>query len=558
MNEVIFFLLESSVLLAFFYLVYFFLLRKEASFVFNRYYLLGALILAFVLPLLSFDFQPSTDSLVDKPATQLSQVRENYQDALLEWTYQPVDPFGGLEIRQEKKPISLIWQVLAVIYLVGVIVFISRLLWMIVWIRKLSAACPSQVMKGVRIVKVPYQIAPFSFLNSVFVYEPMIDTEDFAQIFDHEFTHVRQRHSLDLLFVQFLATIIWFNPVIWLLLKSLKTTHEYIADRKMITKGYSLVEYQTLLLSQLISNNSFGLVHNFNLSFIKKRITMMKIQKTGHLAKIKVALITVMTIVSGLVIMQCNSNLEKQVQEELSNSIDGINLPTIEASGYEFHTSVSNSIEVVIKDDELSVNGESIKVEDIASLEGDFTLKTPVIMRIDENQKMGLVHEVQEEFRKLNLRVIVYEGQTTDGTIEQVPLQLPPAPGSNSRFQVPELTDEFIKSNNIDLLRLHLGASIKISSSVIDIHVMKKNIEKGNSNYVVLGNYKDSDNYGNYLVNLQSIKQGFYDIYDERAQELFEKSFYDINREQKTSDEAKQQYKEVRKGIPMSIVVELN
>jgi beta-lactamase regulating signal transducer with metallopeptidase domain len=151
------------------------------------------------------------------------------------------------------------------------------------------AIYPHAEMDGVKIIKLPFPTAPFSFFRYVFVRDEMVGTPEFDHILAHERTHIQQKHSLDLIFVQLLAAFLWFNPVIWLLIKSLKTTHEYIADKKIINSGYSLVEYQTLLLKQLISNNSFGLVHNFNLSFIKKRITMMTHKKSGWSGKVKVA-----------------------------------------------------------------------------------------------------------------------------------------------------------------------------------------------------------------------------------------------------------------------------
>ena len=167
----------------------------------------------------------------------------------------------------------------------------------------------------------------------------MVGTPEFDQILAHERTHIQQKHSIDLIFVQLLAAFFWFNPVIWRLIKSLKTTHEYIADKKIINSGYSLVEYQTLLLKQLISNNSFGLVHNFNLSFIKKRITMMKNKKSGWSGKVKVAMTIAITLIGGAIIIQCNSRIDEQVslKSEIPSTLEfaqGVDLPRLPETGY--------------------------------------------------------------------------------------------------------------------------------------------------------------------------------------------------------------------------------
>ena len=355
MNNAMLYLLEVSALLILFYAVFFFFLRKEATLNFNRFYLLLALVFAFVSPLLSFDFQPTQGGMIDQPITQLSDVRRDYQEALLTWSYQPIDIADVHSERSTEQSTSVV-RVLFYIYLTGAIFLVLRLVWMIGWMIRLQRAHPNRVIEGVKVVVLPFQTSPFSFLQGVFVHEEQVETEEFAHILDHEMTHIKQRHSLDLLFTQLTAAVIWFNPVIWWLLKSLKTTHEYIADRKMIKKGYSLVGYQTLLLKQMISNNSFGLVHHFNLSFIKKRITMMNIQKTSGFGKTKVALVTALTFVLGLVLIQCNSKLDEQLISDQTD-VSNVELPVIQDLGYEFPKSTDGSPVISIKEDQVFLNG---------------------------------------------------------------------------------------------------------------------------------------------------------------------------------------------------------
>ena len=555
MNKLILFLLESSLILGVLYLVYYLLLRKEASFNFNRFYLLGSLIFAFILPLLSIDFLSQERGIIDQPIQQLSDVRLSYQDAVREWSYELYDQdFSESSVSlTEKGRINLITKILLGIYGIGLIAMVFRLIWTLSWIIKLKSGNQKEILDGITIIKVPYQIAPFSFLNNVFVSGEAIEEEAFAHVLEHEKTHIHQRHSFDLLIVQLLTAIIWFNPVIWWLNKSLKTTHEYIADRNMIKQGYSLVEYQTLLLRQLISNNSFGLVHNFNLSFIKKRITMMNIQKIGHLGRIKVATVITMTALFSLIIVQCNSKLEEN--ELALDKAFSVSLPVIQDSQFTFDVSNQIRFDITIGNDLIYFKDRQFTLRELSRFDGNFPQKAQMVLNVDKDQKMKLVHEVQEILREKDLRFIIYAGQNSSGQALNVPFMLPPAPNSKSGVKVPELTDAFIKENNLDLLRLHLGSDTRISSEVVDIHV-GKHMRNGDSKYVIIGNYMDGDTFGNYLSNLHAVKQGFYDIYEIRAKELFGKSFYDINRSQKTSEEAKRQYSEVREGIPIAISVE--
>ncbi|MEO9870861.1 M56 family metallopeptidase [Ekhidna sp.] len=555
MNEAILFLLESSATLGILYLIYHALLRKEASLNFNRFYLLGVLVCSFTLPLLSIDFTSDKGGIIDQPIKQLSDARVGYQDIVKNWSYGIIDQnFSSSSITsiKEGKHRNLFFDILLIVYAIGLIVSIFRLIWMLRWIFKLKSGNSKEIVSGLTIVKVPQPIAPFSFLNSVFVSIEMLDSDEFAHILEHEKTHIQQRHSFDLIIVQLLSAILWFNPVIWWLNKSLKTTHEYIADRKMIKKGYSLVEYQTLLLRQLISNNSFGLVHNFNLSFIKKRITMMNIQKIGNLGKFKVATVITLTVLFSLVIVQCNSKLEEQdlsLTEEFS-----VDFPVIQDTKYVFNISSEVRFDIIIKNDLIYFKDELMTLKELSSFDGDFHPKAQMILKVDKNQQMKLVRNVQDVLREKELRMIVYVGKNESGELLNIPMMLPPAPNSKSGITVPELTDKFVQENGIQLLDVDMGKTQEQYSELIYKSLHDPMIDK--SAFVVRGRYEDDDTYEEYLTSLNSMKQGYYDYYEEKAQELYGKSFYDINRAQKTSEKAKQQYREVRRGVPMAISIE--
>ena len=555
MNELILFLIESSLILGILYLIYYLLLRRETSFHFNRFYLLGILVFAFVLPLLSIDFTSEERGMIDQPIHQLSDARLSYQEAVKEWSYAIYDQdFNVSSMATSYKGERINWtiKILLVVYCVGFIAVISRLIWTLSWIIKLKSGNQKEVMRGITVVKVPYQIAPFSFLNSVFVSKETMEEDSFLDILEHEKTHIRQRHSFDLLIVQLLTTIFWFNPVVWWLSKSLKTTHEYIADRNMIKQGYSLVEYQTLLLRQLISNNSFGLVHNFNLSFIKKRITMMNIQKMGGLGKFKVASVIAFTIAFSLIIVQCNSVAQVSdltIAEEFS-----VDLPVLKNTNVTIDIHNKAKLDIIIKNDRIYVNKEHLSLDDLKQLEGDFHPKTYVVLGVDKNQKMKLVYNVQEILREKDLRTLVYKGVNEARQTVNVTLMLPPHPNSKYGIKIPELTDEFILENGIYMIEMNMSDSGVDYESFVYNGLKNPMVNK--NSFVFRGRYSDDTSYEDYLIGLAQIKQGFYKLYDERALEMFGKSFSQINSQRETSEEAHTQYQEVKKGIPMAISIE--
>ncbi|CAN0188815.1 unnamed protein product, partial [Chrysoparadoxa australica] len=267
-----------------------------------------------------------------------------------------------------------------------------------------------------------------------FVHEEALEDNAFQQILAHENTHIDQWHSIDLLFVQLLAAFLWFNPVTWQLIKSLKATHEYIVDKQMIKQGYSLVEYQTLLLRQLISNNSYGLVHNFNLSFIKKRITMMKLKDSGWAGKARFLTAVTVAIVFSLVIVQCNSKIDGQddlvhPSGEASLQHEGVSLPVIsETEGYAAKMDMSNSLTISISGNAMTINGQSTTLDDLPMLikSSGTTAASSVILEVNKSQTMHFVNQVQGVLRQENRRKILYQAISEKNEKVDLPILLPP------------------------------------------------------------------------------------------------------------------------------------
>ncbi|CAD5282032.1 MULTISPECIES: M56 family metallopeptidase [unclassified Imperialibacter] len=566
MAKLIMYLLESSALLAFFYLLYVLVLSKETFFSLNRFFLLGILAFSLLFPLVSFDISPTEVAALERPIAEISKARMSYYETMAAWEFEAGSAVGSTQTAAEPGVVAgagVDWLRLAIggillLYAIGVVVCLSRTFWSLRWIWKVIAHHPHENLGGMKVVKLPQPISPFSFLNYVFVPDSRVDSSEFHQILAHEKTHIDQRHSVDLLIVQLLAAFLWFNPVIWQLIKSLKTTHEYIADKKIITSGYSLVEYQTLLLKQLISNNSFGLVHNFNLSFIKKRITMMTNQKSGWSGKVRVAMALVGAVVFSAIVVQCNSKMDESVAESglsAETSADftaGINLPVLFDNGYTFDGNRSDVLNFTIADNKLSIDGKASTVSDIASVISGAKLSDhgAIIMRVDKDQPMGFVRDVQMELRKADRRKIVHMGQTVSGKSFEMPLLLPPVEGrpmADGKYP-PTIDEQYAAEHDIDILKIQLGDNAGAANQQLVYDFVMDQMRRGKSNYVVSAKCNDDDTYSDYMVNLAYIQGGFDQIYQERSHQMFGKDFYDL-------EYGKNEYKSVRQGIPKAISV---
>jgi hypothetical protein len=563
MAKLILYLLESSALLAFLYLIYILVLSKETFFSLNRFFLLGILVVSLLFPLLSLDFIPTNVIAVERPIKEISKFRMSYYEAMALWEFES----NGTTTSAKKTDFEntstfstigwfkIFFPFILVIYSIGIVVCLSRTAWTLRWIRKMIATSPKVEMDGVKIVKIPREIAPFSFFRYVFAHNAMINTPEFDHILAHERTHIEQRHSIDLIFVQFLAAFFWFNPLIWQLIKSLKTTHEYIADKKIINSGYSLVEYQTVLLKQLISNNSIGLVHNFNLSFIKKRIAMMKNKKSGWSGKVRVSMAITAAIFCCAIIIQCNSKLDDgpiSFENHLSDETKHrINLPVAPNTGYKFEGDRSDALTFTIANDKLLIDGKPYRVIEIMSMLNRAGKPSPnghIVMQIDKDQKMGFVRDVEMELRKADRRKIMYVGQTLDGADVEAPILLPPTIENAKKNGVPVYPDidDVEAEGKTDIFKISAGDYVGADNQKKVYDFLQGEITKQSSKYVVSLRYDNDDTYEVYLPALVYIKEGFNQIYQERAQKMFGKNYFDVTKEE---------YYAVRKNLPMAISI---
>ena len=133
---------------------------------------------------------------------------------------------------------------------------------------------------GVRIYQVDEKIIPFSFGNSIFINSKLHTENELHEIVRHEFVHVRQKHTIDIIWAEMLCIINWYNPFAWLLKRSIRQNLEFIADNKVIENGIDKKQYQYLLL-KVIGNTQFSIATQFNFSSLKKRIVMMNKTKSA-------------------------------------------------------------------------------------------------------------------------------------------------------------------------------------------------------------------------------------------------------------------------------------
>ncbi len=176
---------------------------------------------------------------------------------------------------------------LLLIFFSGIIVLFVRLLIQLLVIIKLRLTNNSKTIFNYRIISLNKSITPFSFFNWIFIPNNGFKQEDVDVMMAHEEEHANQFHSFDILLSELFCILFWWNPIAWLLKREIKINLEYLADKGVLEKGIEAKKYQYLLLQVIKPSATIQIVNNFNVSQLKKRITMINKQRTSRILSFK-------------------------------------------------------------------------------------------------------------------------------------------------------------------------------------------------------------------------------------------------------------------------------
>ena len=314
LNDLIVFIYESGICLAVLFAMYWLFLRKETYFHFNRFYLLGSVIVAFTLPLIKLGLFENGNDI--SALGGISNVVDTIRIPAI-----TIEAGSGYTFS-----LSNSWQNLVLVaYLAGTFLLLARTILGIARVTMLKRRGRVVRHKAYSIVFMEQKLAPFSFLKTIYINESLTEAQDRAYIISHERIHIRQLHTYDNLFVEFFLAIFWFNPFMWFLKGALRNTHEYLADNGVLKGNTSRTRYQSLLLKQILGFSPMPVTSSFN-STIKKRIKMMCKNKSSVLAKFK-PLLLVPVITFLMLVFACN---EEPAQPAMEN-LQGISADELEA-----------------------------------------------------------------------------------------------------------------------------------------------------------------------------------------------------------------------------------
>ncbi|RLJ65679.1 TonB-like protein [Lacinutrix venerupis] len=298
------YILQTIIFQLLFLMVYDVFLKNETFFNWNRFYLLTSALLSVILPFVKIDGFKTI--IPQKYIFSLPEV-------IIGNNTSNVITLNEVFLNTQKATLYFSFNWSYILYLgscIAIILFLIKLYKIAI----IAYKNPKVKFEKALLIELSNSKHAFSFFNYIFIGKD-INTEDKQTILAHELEHVKEKHSIDLLFFEILKIVFWFNPLIYLYQNRIADLHEFVADAKAV-KSSSKTNYYQNLLSQVFDTQKVSFINSFfKQSLIKKRIIMLSKSKSKqiHLAKY----LLVFPMVIGMLFYTSCSN-----EDKLSNSVE--------------------------------------------------------------------------------------------------------------------------------------------------------------------------------------------------------------------------------------------
>ena len=436
------YLLETITFQLVFLMIYDLFLKRETFFQWNRCYLLGTFLLAMVLP--SIKVNALKTAMPSRVVTYADSVWPMDVAPLLEATAGEATFLESFDIQQ--------W-----IFLSGALLMaflFADKLWRI---RKLRVNGSIERFRQFTKIRVRQSEVSFSFFKQIFLGDAITQEQE-PQIVAHELIHIKQWHSLDLLFFELLRIVFWCNPMVFIYQNRMAELHEFIADAKVVKRDSK--EHYQLLLSRVFQTQNFSFVnHFFKGSLIKKRILMLAKEESKTILQLKYLMI-VPTILLMLTYSSCENDTrsyhdKKYDFEQIVVEVDDVDDEASWKKDFVEATGLQGRICLMVKDAKdfrkhYFENGKPLYIEDsrllqratIAFEDVDFPPAFTACSGDLRNAKVCFKQKIKEHFQK-GLR---FDGQGNGASSSgSVAVRLTFAKdGSVSSFQTKGSNDAFV------------------------------------------------------------------------------------------------------------------
>ena len=269
MGTLLIYILKSAVCLAIFYLFYKLLMSRETFHRFNRFSLLGLMIICSIIPFAKISMEKPVETVQVEISMDKSLMMPVITDT------DPATPTG------DTSTMEYIILFATAIYLLGIVFFAAKEIFQFRKVLNITRRGKEEDINlyiknntgKIKLIVTDENISPFSWMNRIVISRTDLK-ENGKEILCHEMAHISNHHSIDLILADICILLQWFNPASWLIKSELQNVHEFEADETVIKNGIDARNYQLLLIKKAVGSRLYSIANSFNHSKLKKRITM--------------------------------------------------------------------------------------------------------------------------------------------------------------------------------------------------------------------------------------------------------------------------------------------
>ena len=308
MEEFLLYIGKAALALGAFYLAYLALFQHQKHFLFNRIYLPVSFLVSFLIPLITF--------------TRVNYIRPLPVASTQSFAYLP-----EAALANEPQFVFEWYHYLLAIYTFGIVVFLLNLL--IGHLKAINIIRFSRLKElfGAQVNLTKKDVHPFSFFSRIVLSEKMLKNPNLKMIVDHEMIHVREHHTLDILFAELLFLFQWFNPFAWLIRDAMRNNLEYLTDHQ-VAQNHNAEAYQLAMVGLAHKKGVAPFLTALNGSQLKNRIIMMKKKTENRYGLLKQ--LVVLPLLAILIMGLSNKEVRTEVLHnsgQLKVVVDGVELP---------------------------------------------------------------------------------------------------------------------------------------------------------------------------------------------------------------------------------------
>jgi beta-lactamase regulating signal transducer with metallopeptidase domain len=305
MEQLLYYLLKVSIATAVFYATYFWLFRKRKQFIFNRFFLAGSFLAAFIIPLITF----STNSQLSNATTYLTV---NLGSDVMMADTAATETVSSIGITT----------ILLTLYVIGVIFSLVKLIYGYVVATRILKSCTKKSIGNMQVLVSEEHNLAFTFLDKIIIGKNLLNDPSLETVLGHEAVHSRERHFFDIILSELLLAFQWFNPFAWLHVQAIRNNLEFRAD-DVVIQATDRKDYQLTMLSMSLNSVNSTLYTALNSSNLKKRIIMMNSKsKTQFAGLARLAIIPVIALL--LVSLSVKKKIIVNESDEVGQTINNI------------------------------------------------------------------------------------------------------------------------------------------------------------------------------------------------------------------------------------------